>query len=59
MVIVYARSDIYDQQGCQLIDFSLRSQAFCYTADFSTTFLYMLKTNSLLHILSENHQQPP
>ena len=31
-------------QGCQLPDFNLRSQTFCYTADFSTTFLYMLKT---------------
>ena len=25
-------------QGCQLPDFSLRSQTFCYIADFSTTF---------------------
>ena len=30
-------------QGCQFPDFSLRSQAFCYTANFSTTFLYLLK----------------
>ena len=27
-------------QGCQPPDFGLRSQTFCYTADFSTTFLY-------------------
>ena len=25
-------------QGCQLPDFSLRSQTFCYTVAFSTTF---------------------
>ena len=30
-------------QGCQLPDFSLRSQTFCYIGDFSTTFLYLLK----------------
>ena len=34
------------KQGCQLPDFSLRSQTFCYTADFSTTFLYMLQTKT-------------
>ena len=34
-------------QGWQLPDFSLRSQTFCYTTDFSTTFLYMLKTKTL------------
>ena len=33
-----------ERRGCQLPDFSLRSQIFCYTAVFSTTFLYMLKT---------------
>ena len=44
-------------QCCQLPDFSLRSQIFCYSADFSTTFLYMLKTKTFLHILSQNHQQ--
>ena len=33
-------------QGCQLPDFSLRSQTFYYTADFSATFLYMLKTET-------------
>ena len=27
-------------------EFSLRSQTFCYTADFSTTFLYLLKTKT-------------
>ena len=37
---------IFYIQGCQLPDFSLRSQTFCYTADFSTTFLYMLKTKT-------------
>ena len=37
-------------QGCQLLDFSLRSQTFCYTADFFTTLLYMLKTETFLHI---------
>ena len=47
------------QHGCQLPDFSLRSQTFCYTADFSTTFLYMLKTKTFLHIQSHNHQQAP
>ena len=46
-------------QGCQLPDFGLRSQTFCYTADFTTTFLYMLKTKTFLHILSQNHQQAP
>ena len=50
---------VRDLQGCQLPDFSLRSQTFCYTADFSTTFLYMLKTNTFLHIPSQNHQQAP
>ena len=40
-------------QGCQLLDFSLRSQTFCYTADFFTTFLYMLKTETFLHIPSQ------
>ena len=34
------------RQGCQLPDFSLRSQTFRYTADFSTNFLYMLKTKT-------------
>ena len=34
------------EQSCQLPDFSLRSQTFCHTADFSTTFLYMLKTKT-------------
>ena len=46
-------------QGCQLPDFSLRSQTFCYTVAFSTTFLYMLKTKICLHIPSQNHQQAP
>ena len=32
-------------QGRQLPDFSLKSPTFCYTAEFTTTFLYMLKTN--------------
>ena len=27
------------RKGCQLPDFSLRSPTFCYTADFSITFL--------------------
>ena len=31
---------------CQLPDFSQRSQTVCYTADFSTTFLYILKTKT-------------
>ena len=34
---------IYVMLGCQLPDFSLRSQTFCYTADFSTTFYICLK----------------
>ena len=29
------------KQGCQLPDFSLRSETFCCTADFSTTFFYI------------------
>ena len=37
-------------QVCQLPDVSQRSQTFCCTADFSTTFLYMLKTKTFLHI---------
>ena len=32
--------------GCQLPDFCLRSQTFCYIADFSTTFLYLLKAKT-------------
>ena len=44
-------------QGCQLPDFSLRSQTFCYTADFSATFLYILKTKTFWHIPSQNQQQ--
>ena len=39
-------------QDCQLPDFSLRSQTFCYTADFLLLFLYMLKTKTFLHISS-------
>ena len=34
---------------CELPVFSLRSQTFCYAAEFSTTFLYMLKTKTFLH----------
>ena len=45
------------RQGYQLTDYSLRSQTFCYTADLSTTFLYMLKTKTFLHIPSQNHHQ--
>ena len=37
-------------QGCQLPDFSLRFQAICHIADFSTTFSIRLKTKPLLHI---------
>ena len=44
---------IHQYHGCQLPDFSLRSQTFCYTADISTTFLYMLKTKTFLHILTK------
>ena len=40
--------------SCQLPDFSLRSQTFCYTADFSTTyFLYMPKTMTSLHSITK------
>ena len=46
-------------QGLQLPDFSLRSQTFCYTADFSTTFLYILKTKTFVDIPSQNNQQAP
>ena len=35
-IIVFSRV-----QGCQLPDFSLRFQSSCYTADFSTTFIYI------------------
>ena len=45
------------RSGCQLSDFSLRSQSSCYTADISTTFLNILKTKTFLHIPSQNHQQ--
>ena len=34
----YAIFEWKSSQGCQLPDFSLRSQTFCYTADFSTNF---------------------
>ena len=42
-------------QGCQLPDFSPRSQTFCYTADF----FYIFKTTTFLHIPSQNHRQAP
>ena len=47
-------------QGCQHPDFSLRSQTFCYTADSSTTFLYMhiLKTKTFLHIHHKTTNKP-
>ena len=41
----------FTQQGCQLPDLSLRNQTFCYIAEFST-FLFMLKTKTFLHIPS-------
>ena len=37
----YIRIGSICAQGCQLPDFSLRSQTFCYTADFSATFFYI------------------
>ena len=36
-------------KGFQLPDFSLRSQTFCYTADFSTTFYIFLKPRLFAH----------
>ena len=45
------------RQGCQLSDFSQRSQTFCYTANFSTTFFYIFlkfKTKTFLYIPSQN-----
>ena len=47
------------KQGWQLSDFNLRSQTFYYTADFSTTLLYMLETKTFLHIPLQNPQQAP
>ena len=52
---------------CTVLEISLISQApslakrqtFCYIADSSITFLYMLKTKTFLHILSQNHEQAP
>ena len=52
---VYINTKLYinyrDLQGFQLPDFSLRFQTFCHTADFSTTFLYMLKTKTFFAYL--------
>ena len=39
-----------NRQGSQLPDFSLRSVTFCYTVDFSTTFFYIMKAKTFLHI---------
>ena len=47
------------KQGCQLSDFSLRSQTFCYTAEFSTIFYICLKPKNFSHIPSQNYQQAP
>ena len=60
-LVTYYRvwENIVCEQGCQLSDFSLRSQTFCHTVDFSTTFSHMLKTKTFLHIPSQNHQQAP
>ena len=44
--ILCYRDWVTKNQGGQHPDFSLRSQTFCYTADFSATLLYMLKTNT-------------
>ena len=39
-------------QNCQLPDLSMRSQTFCYTADFLTNFfLYMPKTINCSHFI--------
>ena len=49
-------------QGCQLRHFSLKSQTICYTADFPTTFLYMLKTPACftsLHKTTSKHPRIP
>ena len=44
-----------DKQGCQLPDFSLRSQTFfLYCRLFSYFFIY-LETKTFLHIPSQNH----
>ena len=57
---IYKYDRLFSQlQGCQLPDFSLRSQTFCYITDFATTFFYMLETKTFLHIPSQNHQQAP
>ena len=41
------------RQGCQLLDFSLRPQTFCYTADFSTTFYICLKPRLFAHPITK------
>ena len=45
IAVGFLHSDIFALlfQGCQLSDFSLRFQTFCYIADFSTTFYICLK----------------
>ena len=45
------------KQGCQLPDFSLRSQTSGYTADFPTTFLYIYLKLWLFHFRSQNNLQ--
>ena len=59
LILVRDREKTISSQGCQNPDFSLRSQTFCLTADFSTTFYICWKTMTFLHIPSQNHLQAP
>ena len=58
----YTRKALYVVQGCQLPDFSLRTQIFCYTVDFPMTFLYELKTTTYFashHKTTSKHPRIP
>ena len=58
----YTRKALYVVQGCQLPDFSLRTQIFCYTVDFPMTFLYEFKTTTYFashHKTTSKHPRIP
>ena len=60
---LYMVGKVAQGQSVKLVEFmadqSHQPQTFCYTAEFSTTCLCMLKTKTFLHIPSQNHQQAP
>ena len=55
----YFVCNLPQHQGCQLPDSSLRFQNICYTADFSTTFLYMPKIITFSHPIAKKSSKNP